>query len=74
MKAKKCRHKKGIILATAGYVEFIPDQEPFTAGVIESCRIEKIVISAMNIHYCPKCNTVDLDDISIDCEPIVYKV
>lgn len=70
---KKCRHRKGIILATAGNVEFTPDQEPFKAGVIEPCGIETIMISAMNIHYCPKCNTVDLDDISIDCEPIVYK-
>ncbi len=54
--AKKCRHRKGIILATAGNVEFTPDQEPFTTGVIESCGIETIMISAMNIHYCPKCN------------------
>lgn len=71
--AKKCRHKKGIILATAEYVEFKPDQEPITDGVIESSGISSIEIPAMNIHYCPKCNTVDLDDISIDCEPIVYR-
>lgn len=71
--AKICRHRKGIILATAGYVEFRPDQEPFTSGVIESCGIETIVIPAINIHYCPKCNAVKTDDITIDCEPIVYE-
>lgn len=69
----KCRHRKGIILASAGYVVFEPDQEPLTNGVIESCGIEQIVIPSMNIHYCPKCNTVNLDDITIDSEIIVYK-
>lgn len=71
--AKKCRHRKGIILATAGNVEFIPDQEPFTDGVVESCGIKIIMLPAMNIHYCPRCNKVDFEDISIDCEPIVYE-
>lgn len=70
---KKCRHRKGIILATASYVEFTPDQEPYEAGIIESCGIETIQIPAINIYYCPRCNRVDFDDISIDCEPIVYK-
>lgn len=70
---KKCRHRKGIILATAGNVEFKPDQEPFTSGVIEPCGIETIMIRAINIHYCPKCNTVDADDIEIISEPVIYR-
>lgn len=70
--SRKCRHRKRLILATAGDVEFIPDQEPFTDGVIESCGIGIIMIPAINIHYCPKCNTVSFDDISIDCEPVIY--
>ena len=69
----KCRHRNGIVLAHASYVEFTPDQEPFKAGVIEHCGIETIMLSAMNIHYCPKCNEVKVDDISIDCEPIIYE-
>lgn len=60
-------------MASASGVEFTPDQEPFTNGVVESCGIETIVIPAMNIHYCPKCNTVNMDDISIDCEPFIYE-
>ena len=55
MAKKKCRHKKGIILASACSVEFFPDQEPFTAGVVERCGIESIVADAINIHWCPKC-------------------
>lgn len=70
---KKCRHRKGIILATAGNVDFTPDQEPFTEGVIESCGIETIMLPIINIYYCPKCNAVKLDDINIDCEPIIYE-
>lgn len=62
--AKKCRHKKGIILAFASYVEFVPDQEPFTAGVIESCGIESIIATSISIHWCPKCRVAQ--DIEVE--------
>lgn len=64
--AKKCQHRKGIILASASMVEFIPDQEPFEAGVIERSGFEGIVIENINIHYCPKCN--QLQSIESDSE------
>ena len=63
---KKCRHRKGIILASAQMVEFIPDQEPFKEGTIESCGIEYIKAENLNIHYCPKCKEVQ--DIESDGE------
>jgi hypothetical protein len=63
---KKCRHRKRIILASASMVEFIPDQEPFTEGVIESCGIEYIKAENLNIHYCPRCKQIQ--DIEIDGE------
>ena len=62
---KKCKHKK-VILASAVNVEFIPDQEPYTEGIEESCGIDSITIEAINIHYCPKCKVAQ--DIEIDGE------
>ena len=56
--AKKCRHRNRVILAFANYVEFTPDQEPYNAGVVESCGLESIRVESISIHYCPKCNVV----------------
>ncbi len=53
--AKKCRHRKGLILASANNVEFTPDQEPYESGKIESCGIG-IITADVSIHYCPICN------------------
>jgi len=64
--AKTCRHRKGVILASANYVEFTPDQEPFTAGVIEPCGIDSIRVETLNIHYCPKCKVIQ--DVEVDGE------
>lgn len=61
---KKCRHRKGEILASTSMVRFIPDQEPFEAGVVENCGFEDIVAESVNIHYCPKCN--EIQDIEVD--------
>lgn len=51
-----------MILASANYVEFIPDQEPYKAGIIESCGIESIMAN-VNIQYCPKCKIAHFDSI-----------
>jgi len=64
--AKKCRHRKEIILASALNVEFTPDQEPFEAGIIESCGIEMIIAESINIHYCPKCKVIQ--DVELEGE------
>lgn len=66
MMAKKCRHRKGVILACANYVEFIPDQEPFKAGVIEPSGLESITAESLFIHYCPKCK--EIQDVGSDGE------
>ena len=70
--AKKCRHRKRVLLASANYVEFTPDQEPFTSGTIESSGIETIQLDAVNIHYCPKCNVVQ--DIEFDGHFTVFEI
>ena len=62
--AKKCRHRKGIILAYANYVKFTPDQEPYTAGVVERCGFQSITGDSLYIHWCPKCKTIQ--DIGSD--------
>lgn len=64
----KCRHRKGIILAAANYVEFRPDQEPFVAGQVEDCGIELIQVESVFIHYCPKCEEVKSIDSNDCCE------
>lgn len=69
--AKKCRHKKGIILASALNVEFTPDQEPFKADVIEPSGFESIIAEAINIHWCPKCRVAQ--DIEVDGDWIAYE-
>ena len=61
--AKKCRHRKGVITAIAHYVDFTPDQEPFTAGVIESCGLETITAEAIVICWCPKCRVAKYIDV-----------
>ena len=66
--AKKCRHRNGIILASALGVEFTPDQEPFKAGVIESCGFSAIFVDAINIHYCPQCNVLQSINAEGDCK------
>jgi len=53
----KCRHKK-LIMAVADYVQFIPDDEPFTSGVVEHCGLDEIEVSEIIMCYCPKCNIV----------------
>ena len=62
----KCRHKKGLILASANYIEFTPDQEPFEAGILEDCGMDTVDIDSIsiNIHYCPKCQQVK--DIEVE--------
>lgn len=60
----KCRHKKGIILASAWNIEFVPDREPFQSGVMESSGIETIDVGVIDIHYCPQCKQV----VSIDTD------
>jgi hypothetical protein len=62
----KCRHKKRIILGGALRVSFIPDQEPYESGVIESCGIKEIVVDSLYLHYCPRCEQVV--DIGVDGE------
>ena len=57
----KCRHKKGVILASANMIHFYPDQEPFKSGVLEKSGFESIVLESINIHYCPNCNTVEIE-------------
>lgn len=42
-------------MAVASYVEFHPDQEPFTPGVIEPCGVETITAATLIMHWCPKC-------------------
>ena len=64
--AKKCRHRNGIVLAHASYVEFTPDQEPFKEGVIEHCGIKTITAINITIYWCPKCQraqSIEVDDI-----------
>ena len=56
--SKRCRHRNRIILALADNVEFIPDQEPFKSGVIESCGLESITVETISVHYCLKCNVI----------------
>lgn len=61
----KCRHKKGLITAVAHFVEFTPDQEPYTSGVIESCGLDCITAEAVVIQWCPICRAakwIDVDD------------
>jgi hypothetical protein len=48
-------------------VEFIPDDEPYESGKIESAGIEGITVGMINIHYCPKCNTVRDIEIGRGC-------
>ena len=62
--AKKCRHRKKVVLASANYVIFTPDQEPYKEGVIESCEEDDIVVESIFIHYCEICQKVQ--DIGID--------
>jgi hypothetical protein len=59
----KCKHKK-LMLLSANDVEFIPDEEPYEAGVIEPAGIDNIFVD-LNMHYCPKCNVV----IDVTIEP-----
>ena len=55
----KCRHKTKIILASAnGPIDFVPDEEPYKSGVIESTGIEAIVVNSVDIHYCPRCEQI----------------
>ena len=56
--AKTCRHKKGIILASALNVDFTPDQEPFEADVIESSGYSAINLEYIDIGWCPKCKVL----------------
>jgi len=58
-----CKHTT-IILATADFVDFVPDQEPFEAGKIECAGICKISVDCINIHYCPICKKIR--DIEIE--------
>ena len=54
----KCQHKTGIILANASYVEFWPDQEPFTDGVVQASGFDLIQLESINIQWCPRCEEV----------------
>lgn len=60
--AKKCRHKR-LILATATAVTFYPDEEPFVADKVEPSGFEEITTNAINIEWCPKCNTAQVISI-----------
>jgi hypothetical protein len=64
----KCKHRKRVLLATASDVEFTPDQEPYTDGVIEHSGYARIIVESINMHWCPKCECVQ--DIEIDGEVI----
>lgn len=64
----KCRHKrKRQIMATADYVEFTPDQEPFTPGVIECSGVSTITVQHLIASYCPKCGVVTSIDADGEC-------
>ncbi len=63
---KKCRHRKKMVLATAHYVKFTPDQEPYREGVIESCEDEEIMVDSIFIHWCERCQKVR--DIGVDSD------
>src|SRR4030042_2275970 len=62
-KTKSCRHKR-IICASAGMVDFTPDQEPFESGIIECAGVSKITVGNIYIYYCPTCNKIR--DIEVD--------
>lgn len=64
-----CRHKR-TILASANFVAFIPDQEPFEADKIECASVSEINVGCINIHYCPVCKTIR--DIEVEPNTEVY--
>ena len=67
---KKCRHRKRIALLTADYIEFTPDEEPFTSGVIEDSGITYVECN-LNMLFCPRCKRVlriDPDDVRVEME------
>ena len=67
--SKRCRHRKGVILAYANYVDFVPDQEPFKEGIIESCGLESIKVESTSVHYCPKCNVIQSLEVDGEIVP-----
>jgi hypothetical protein len=54
---KRCRHKR-LVMAMADEVDFHPDQEPFTSGVVECAGVSEIVVNMIVIRYCPICKRV----------------
>ena len=72
----KCKHRNGVILASAYWTCFEPDQEPFTPDIIECAGVSEIMIEGINIAYCPRCNCVKWIEVvqgcqveTIDCTP-----
>jgi hypothetical protein len=62
-KQPKCGHKR-LIMATADYVIFEPDQEPFEFGKIECSGVSQITVPHMIVNYCPECKRI----VSCDCD------